>query len=437
MRYHKISLLCVQIIIGIFILLVGTGNAVERQEIIVSPEIKSYWPASPVREEIGGKSLVTRNEPLYKKSRKIWPDLPYTDAEVKTKALRGLLWMLKYMNADDHLLGNENNYLTMLGTMYSSARDPYLRKIAWEEARLVISRLIAEDFFNEDDNDIDDLMEYLTLFNHLGISHEETQDKTFRKLKEEKQNLIDEFKKLKSASLDGEELYDAMLSTYYITNLKKNFPRAVVLEGLPDLGDFFEILCRYKYHLEDREKPDYASLTVDDISSIADDLYNITHVIFVVSDYNFYRVPKRYFKREIDYMLKYAGLICSKYHNDPDLLTEVVYVLTMLGYSKDHYVIKNGWVKMLDAQREDGSWEAFGIDDEKSPEDKNYSTFHATWVAVDMIVEPAILGEAPFYKPLKTALEKYAAGFTRKYIFQDPSRFSPEPTVIVSPRYQP
>jgi hypothetical protein len=69
---------------------------------------------------------------------------------------------------------------------------------------------------------------------------------------------------------------------------------------------------------------------------------------------------------------------------------------------------------MLDAQREDGSWEAFGVDEEKSAEDNNYSTFHATWVAVDMIVEPAILGEAPFYEPLKPALEKYAAGFNKK-----------------------
>ncbi|MGA2332375.1 MAG: hypothetical protein ABSG75_11505 [Syntrophales bacterium] len=414
MRYHKIRLLCVQIIIGISMLLVTTVNAVEQQELIVNPEINSYWPAPPVRETIGGKSIVTLKEALYKKSKKIWPDLSYTDTEVKAKALRGLLWMLNYMNTGDHLEGNENNYLTMLGTIYSSARDPYLRRIAWEEARLVINRLIAADFFNDDDNDVDDLMEYLTLFNHLGIRHAATQDKTFRKLKQEKQNLIDEIKKLKSASLGGDDLYDAMLSTYYITNLKKHFPRAAVLNGLPDLTDFFEILSRYKYHLEDREKPDYAKLTDDDVSSIADDLYNITHVIFVVSDYNFYRVPKRYFKREIDYMLKYAGLISSKYHNDPDLLTEVVYVLTMLGYSKDHDVVKKGWVKMLDAQREDGSWEAFGVDEEKSAEDNNYSTFHATWVAVDMIVEPAILGEAPFYEPLKPALEKYAAGFNKK-----------------------
>jgi len=84
--------------------------------------------------------------------------------------------MLNYINADDHLDGNENNYLTMLGTMYSSARDPYLRRIAWEEARLVINSLIAADFFNDDDNDIDDLMEYLTVFNHLGIRHAAKQD---------------------------------------------------------------------------------------------------------------------------------------------------------------------------------------------------------------------------------------------------------------------
>ena len=66
---------------------------------------------------------------------------------------------------------------------------------------------------------------------------------------------------------------------------------------------------------------------------------------------------------------------------------------------------------MLAAQREDGSWEACGIDDNESAYDKHYLTFHATWVAVEMIVEPVILGTAPFYKPLKPALEKYVAAF--------------------------
>ncbi|HEX7534402.1 MAG TPA: hypothetical protein VF343_04020 [Syntrophales bacterium] len=94
MRYHKIGLLCVQIIICISIFLVNTVNAVGKQEIVANPEIKSYLSAPPVRERIGGKSIVNIREPLYKKSKKIWPDLLYTDTVVKVKALRGLLWML-------------------------------------------------------------------------------------------------------------------------------------------------------------------------------------------------------------------------------------------------------------------------------------------------------------------------------------------------------
>jgi len=88
MRYHKIGLLCVQIVICISIFLVSPVNAVEKQELVVNHEINSNWPVPPVRERIGGKSIVATREPLYKKAKKIWPDLLYTDTEVKVKALR-------------------------------------------------------------------------------------------------------------------------------------------------------------------------------------------------------------------------------------------------------------------------------------------------------------------------------------------------------------
>jgi hypothetical protein len=39
--------------------------------------------------------------------------------------------------------------------------------------------------------------------------------------------------------------------------------------------------------------------------------------------------------------------------------------------------------------------------------EKHYLTFHPTWVAVEMIVEPVILGTAPFYKPLMQTPKKY------------------------------
>jgi hypothetical protein len=202
-----------------------------------------------------------------------------------------------------------------------------------------------------------------------------------------------------------------MLLTYYITNLKKNFPQSKVFNELPDLGDFFEILGKYKYHLEDEKNIDFSKLTADDINTIIDDLYNITHVVFVVCDYNAYKVPRNYFEREINYMLKFNDLVCSKYHNDPDLLAEIVYVLSLMDYPKKHNLIKNGWIKILDSQKDDGSWEAYGIDENASAADKNYDIFHATWVATDMIAEPFISGAAPFYKPLIKSLENYSKNY--------------------------
>ena len=375
----------------------------------------AYWPIAPLDEKEGQTSIYLE-EPLYKRSKKIWHDLPYTDTDVKLKALKGFLWMIKFMSNENNLKDNENNYLTMLSTTFCSARDPYLRRMALEEAKNVASRLMANNFIScyEKEDDFDSLVEYLTLFNHLGLTIPELKEATFKILEKEKQNIIERVKREKQTELDGDELYDTMLLTYYITNLKNNFPRVDSLNDLPDLRDFFEILGKYKYHLENEKNPDFSKLTAEDITSIADDLYNITHVIFVICDYNSYKVPRIYFQREINYMLKFNSLVCSKYHNDPDLLSEIVYVLSLMDYPKKYDLIKKGWIKILDSQKEDGSWEAYGIDESGSVTDKNYNIFHATWVAVDMIIEPFILGTAPFYKPLVKSLENYANSYKVK-----------------------
>lgn len=382
--------------------------AFDKPTHIFNQHTTSYWPISPTYGSIDKINRPYLKEPLYKRSKKVWSDLPYSDTDIKVKALKGFLWMLKFMNVDNHLKDNENNYLTMLSTMYTSARDPYFRRMALEEGRQVASKLMSDDFTSRYGNDVDALLDYLSLFNRLDIMNQELQELTFKKLSEEKKNIIETVNRQKRSPVDGDELYDTMLVTYYITNIKKNFPHVRLLDDLPDLRDFMEILTAYKYHLEDEKNFDFSTLSSDDVDSIMDDLYNITHVIFVVCDYSSYSVPKKYFQREISYMLKYYDLICSKYHYDPDLLTEVVYVLSLMGYPKDCDIIKKGWITILDSQREDGSWKAYDVDEDASDTDKNYDIFHATWVAVDMLVEPVILGTAPFYKPLTKSLEKYA-----------------------------
>ncbi len=395
-----------------FLFFITLQNATQARE--ESPDYKNqnsstYWPIAPLDEKDGHTSIYL-DEPLYKQSKKIWHDLSYTDTDIKLKALKGFLWMIKFMNNDNNLKGNENNYLTMLSTIFCCARDPYLRRMALEEAKNVAAKLIANNFISrcERDNDFDSLAEYWTLFNHLKLTIPELKEKTIKILEREKQNIIERVNQEKQTVPDGDELYETMLLTYYITNLKNNFPLIKSLYDLPDLSDFFEILGNYKYHLEDEKNPDFSKLTAEDITDITDDLYNITHVIFVICDYNSYKVPRIYFQREINYIFKFNGLVCSKYHNDPDLLAEIVYVLSLMDYPKKNDIIKTGWIKILNSSKEDGSWEAYGIDESKSVTDKNYDTFHATWVAVDMIVEPFILGNAPFYKPLIKSLENYA-----------------------------
>ena len=411
MKKSRKIIACVSVICIAVVVMLSDTYAFDKQTNMLNQHTRSYWPISPAYGSADTVNKSYLKEPLYKRSKKVWPDLPYTDTDIKVKTLKGFLWMLKFMNADNHLKGNENNYLTMLGTMYGSARDPYFRRMALEEARHVASKLMSDDFTGRYGINVDALLDYLSLFNRLGIMNQELQELTFKKLSEKKQDIIETVNKQKRTPIDGDELYDTMLVTYYITNLKKNFPHARVLHDLPDLRDFMEILARYKYHMEDEKNVDFSRLSSDDIDTIMDDLYNITHVIFVVCDYSSYSVPKKYFQREISYMLKYYDLICSKYHYDPDLLTEVVYVFSSMGYPKDYGIIKKGWITILDSQKEDGSWKAYGVDEDASDTDKNYDIFHATWVAVDMLVEPVILGIAPFYKPLTKSLEKYADAY--------------------------
>jgi hypothetical protein len=402
----------VLIIISFLIILPNVTLALEKTAGYTYRQQTEYWPMAPIRE-INHDSL---NESLYKQSQKVWPNLPYTDADIKLKALKGFLWMIKFMNNENNLKENENNYLTMLSTTFCSVRDPYFRRMALEEAKIVSSGFMAANYISryDKDNDFGSLMEYLTLFNRLGIANPELKETTIKVLGKEKQNIIDRINREKKASLDGDDLYDTMLLTYYITGLKDQYPDIDVLRDLPDLADFFEILGKYKYHLEDENNPDFSKLTDEDIAAITNDLYNITHVIFVICDYNSFKVPRKYFQREINYMLKYSNLICSKYHHDPDLLAEVVNVLTMMDFPKDYALIKNSWIEILDSQKEDGRWNAYGIEDTDSVTDKNYYTFHATWVAYDMIVETSDLGTAPFYKPLIKSLENYANAYKVK-----------------------
>jgi hypothetical protein len=404
--FTYVSVMCIAMVV-----MLSETAAFDKPINIPNQHSTSYWPMSPTYGSTDKINQSSLKEPLYKRSKKVWPDLPYTDTDINVKTLKGLVWMMKFMNTDKHLKGNENNYLTMLGTMYSSARDPYFRRMALEEARHVASKLMSDDFTGRYGDDIDALLDYLSLFNRLGIMNQELQELTFKTLSEKKQSIIETVNQQKRTAIDGDELYDTMLVTYYITNLKQHFPHIRPLHDLPDLRDFMEILTTYKYHLEDEKNVNFSTLSSDDIDTIMDDLYNITHVIFVVCDYSSYRVPKKYFQREISYMLKFYDLICSHYHYDPDLLTEVVYVFSLMGYPRDFDIIKKGWITILDSQKDDGSWKAYGIDESASETDKNYDIFHATWVAVDMLVEPVILGIAPFYKPLTKALENYANAY--------------------------
>jgi hypothetical protein len=61
--------------------------ALEKTANYTNQKPTEYWPIAPV----GGINHHSLKEPLYKQSKKVWSDLPYTDTDIKLKELKGFL----------------------------------------------------------------------------------------------------------------------------------------------------------------------------------------------------------------------------------------------------------------------------------------------------------------------------------------------------------
>ena len=107
-------------------------------------------------------------------------------------------------------------------------------------------------------------------------------------------------------------------------------------------------------------------------------IYAVTHIVYGLNDYSFYRLSPRSMPEE------YAFLKSAFKHfiamEDAESIGELMDTLKSFGLSDDHQLIIEGQDFLLAHQNSDGSWG-------DSTEDDIYRRYHPTWTAIDGLRE--------------------------------------------------
>lgn len=118
----------------------------------------------------------------------------------------------------------------------------------------------------------------------------------------------------------------------------------------------------------------------DDESDFFWALYAVTHVIYTLNDYSFFRLSPRYLPDEYDFLtLNLRHFIDVQ---DPESTGELLDTLKSFGLSETHPLIVEGVDFLLAQQNSDGSWGDTSAKD-------IYERYHTTWTAIDGLREYA------------------------------------------------
>lgn len=120
-----------------------------------------------------------------------------------------------------------------------------------------------------------------------------------------------------------------------------------------------------------RPYPDPEVTTDDALNSI---IYAVTHVIYVLTDFNSYCISPRLLPNELSFLK--ASLRHALIANDCEMVGECLDALKAFGLSEDDESIGAGTSFLLSQQDSDGSWGTPTSDDV-------YEKYHPTWTAVD------------------------------------------------------
>jgi hypothetical protein len=112
-------------------------------------------------------------------------------------------------------------------------------------------------------------------------------------------------------------------------------------------------------------------------------LYAVTHIVYTLNDYSFYKLSPRCLPEEYAFLkLNLQQFIALE---DAESVGELLDTMKAFGLSEDHPLIRKGLDFLLAQQNPDGSWGDLG--------EKNiYRRYHPTWTAIDGLREYAWRG---------------------------------------------
>lgn len=143
----------------------------------------------------------------------------------------------------------------------------------------------------------------------------------------------------------------------------------------------------------------YPAGAPEDVESLRDAIYAVTHIVYTLNDYGAYRLRPGWLPREFAFLQANVGSACER--NDPEVLGELLDSLKAFGLAASHPLIVRGTEYLLTEQNEDGSW--------GDPDEENIRTrCHTTWTAIDGLRTHAWRGERLNRPAVKSMLKRWA-----------------------------
>jgi len=143
----------------------------------------------------------------------------------------------------------------------------------------------------------------------------------------------------------------------------------------------------------------YPVSAAEDVESLRDAIYAVTHVVYTLNDYGTYRLSPRWLPREFAFLKAHVASACER--KDPEVLGELLDSLKAFGLRASHPVIIRGTKYLLAEQNEDGSW--------GNPDEENIRTrCHTTWTAIDGLRTYAWRGERLNHPAVTSMLRRCA-----------------------------
>jgi hypothetical protein len=136
----------------------------------------------------------------------------------------------------------------------------------------------------------------------------------------------------------------------------------------------------------------------EDIESLRDVIYAVTHIVYTLNDYGTYRLSPRWLPQEFAFLQANVASACER--KDPEVLGELLDSLKAFGLRTSHPLIVRGTGYLLASQNKDGSW--------GDPDEENIRTrCHTTWTAIDGLRTYAWRGERLRHPTVKSMLKRW------------------------------